>query len=216
MEIANLTGAAINLSVYSIKKQTNGAGAWSTGLSLTGTLNSGSKYVIVNSLIALACYNKATANISTAAGELTFNGNDAVGLFKNGVLIDIIGTFNGGTADFAADTTLRRKATVTAPSTTFNKTTQWDVFTVDTCNNLGSRMANLAIQENSSTSNNFRIYPNPSNGDFNIIFEETNGAHSVEIFSLLGQKVFEKKNSQTASISVTNLQKGTYLIKVTK
>ncbi|WP_281299002.1 endonuclease [Flavobacterium limnophilum] len=216
LEIANLTGAAINLSVYSIKKQTNGAGAWSTGLSLTGTLNSGSKYVIVNSLIALACYNKATANISTAAGELTFNGNDAVGLFKNGVLIDIIGTFNGGTADFAADTTLRRKATVTAPSTTFNKTTQWDVFTVDTCNNLGSRMANLAIQEYSSNSNNFRIYPNPSNGDFNIIFDDANGAHSVEIFSLLGQKVFEKKNSQTASISVTNLQKGTYLIKVTK
>ena len=62
----------------------------------------------------------------------------------------------------------------------------------------------------------FKIYPNPSNGDFNIVFEDANGTHSVEIFSLLGQKVFEKKNSQTASISVTNLQKGTYLIKVTK
>ncbi|HQK39886.1 MAG TPA: endonuclease [Flavobacterium alvei] len=62
----------------------------------------------------------------------------------------------------------------------------------------------------------FKIYPNPSNGDFNIVFEDANGTHSVEIFSLLGQKVVEKKNSQTASISVTNLQKGTYLIKVTK
>ena len=69
---------------------------------------------------------------------------------------------------------------------------------------------------NSLNQKAFKIYPNPSKGDFNIIFEDANGAHSVEIFSLLGQKVFEKKNSQTASISVTNLQKGTYLIKITK
>lgn len=62
----------------------------------------------------------------------------------------------------------------------------------------------------------FKIYPNPSNGDFNIIFNDANGFHSVEIFSLLGQKVFEKNNTQGSSISVNNLQKGTYLIKVTK
>jgi hypothetical protein len=52
---------------------------------------------------------------------------------QNGILIDIIGTFNG-TATL--DETIRRKATVTAPSTTFNKATQWDVFALDTCNNL--------------------------------------------------------------------------------
>jgi endonuclease I/chitodextrinase len=216
LEIANLTGAAINLSIYKIKKQTNGSGAWSTGLSLTGTLNSGSKYVIVNSLIALACYNKATANISTAAGEMTFNGNDAVGLFKNNVLIDIIGTFNGGTANFAADTTLRRKATVTAPSTTFNKTAQWDVLTIDTCNNLGSRMAKPEIKETSSISKDFKIYPNPSNGEFNISFDNPKGDYSIEIYSLIGQKVFEKENTQSTTIVVSNLQKGTYWVRITK
>ena len=62
----------------------------------------------------------------------------------------------------------------------------------------------------------FKIYPNPSNGDFNIIFDDANETHSIEIFSLLGQKVFEKNNTQGSSISVNNLQKGTYLIKVTK
>ena len=62
----------------------------------------------------------------------------------------------------------------------------------------------------------FKIYPNPSNGDFNIVFDDTNGTHSIEIFSLLGQKVFEKNNIESSSISVMNLQKGTYLIKVTK
>ena len=216
LEIANSTGGAINLSIYSIKKQSNGAGAWSTGLTLSGTLNSGSKFVIVNSLIALACYNKTAANISTAAAEMTFNGNDAVGLFKNGVLIDIIGTFNGGTANFAADTTLRRKATVTAPTTTFNKTTQWDVFTSDTCNNLGSRMANKETKEILSTTNDFKIYPNPSNGEFNISFDNPKGDYSIEIYSLIGQKVFEKQNTRSAIISAPNLQKGIYLVKITK
>ena len=62
----------------------------------------------------------------------------------------------------------------------------------------------------------FKIYPNPSKGNFNVIFNNPNGNHSVQIFSLLGQKVFEKNNTQSSSISVTNLQKGTYLIKVTK
>jgi chitodextrinase len=66
------------------------------------------------------------------------------------------------------------------------------------------------------TEKEFKIYPNPSNGNFNVIFDDSNGVHSVEIFSLLGQKVFEKENTRSSSVSVTNLQKGTYLIKITK
>lgn len=215
LEIANLTGAAVSLSVYSIKKQTNGAGAWSTGLSLSGTLSSGNKFTIVNSLIASTCYATASANISTAAGEMTFNGNDAVGLFKNGVLIDIIGTFNGGTANFSADETLRRKSSVTAPTITFNKATQWDVFTLDTCNNLGSRLIENTT-ENNVPFNELKIYPNPSNGNFTIDFGKNDIGSSIEIYSIFGQKVFEKKNNDNQSLSVSNLQKGIYLLRATK
>lgn len=65
------------------------------------------------------------------------------------------------------------------------------------------------------TKKDFKIFPNPSNGNFNIIFDDANGTHSVEIISLLGQKVYEKE-TQSASLSISNLPKGTYLIKVTK
>ncbi|RTY97351.1 T9SS type A sorting domain-containing protein [Flavobacterium sp. RSP49] len=214
LEISNATGAAINLSIYIIKKQTNGSGSWSTGLSLAGTLNTGSKFTIVNSLMASSCYPTSSANLSTSATEMTFNGNDAVGLFKNGVLIDIIGTFNGGTANFAADQTLRRKATVTAPTTTFNKTTQWGSFTSDTCNNLGSR----TIEKTPKTSvaldiNDIALYPNPSNGTFSI--NNSNKRYAIEIYSIIGQKIYSDENSTKSEITLPNSVKGTYLVRVT-
>jgi hypothetical protein len=77
-------------------------------------------------------------------------------------------------------------------------------------------MANLEINEISSTTNDFRIYPNPSNGEFNISFDNPKGDYSIEIYSIIGQKVFEKENTQSTTISVPNLQKGMYLVKITK
>ncbi|KAF2327492.1 endonuclease [Flavobacterium nitrogenifigens] len=216
LEIANNTGASVNLSAYTIKKQTNGAGSWSTGLALSGTLTTGSKFVIVNSSMSSSCFSTSAANISTTATELTFNGNDAVGLFKNGVLIDIIGTFNGGTANFAIDVTLRRKSTVTSPSTTFNLSAQWDSYSQDTCNNLASKMVQTPEIEEEVIADEIAIYPNPSNGNFNIQPGIVNSPYSIEIFSFSGQKVFEQQNTTSPEVSVHNLPTGIYIIKIIK
>ena len=216
LEIANNTGSSVSMSIYTIKKQTNGAGSWSTGLTLSGTLSSGSKYVIVNSSISSTCFLTSAANISTTATELTFNGNDAVGLFKNGVLIDIIGTFSGGTANFAADVTLRRKSTVTSPTTTFNLSSQWDSYTTDTCSNLASKMARPVEEEIVSESDEIIIYPNPSDGNFNVGSGTFETPYSIEIISFSGQKVFEKQNAIDPAIAVSNLAKGIYVVKIVK
>ncbi len=136
LEIANFTGSAVDLSAFSIKKQSNGAGAWSGGITLSGQLANGDVYVAANSNASSTIL--AVADFTSAGSELSFNGNDAVGLFKNGVLIDIIGPFNGGTSNFAKDQTLRRKETVTSPSITFDKAGEWDTFPKDTFNGLGS------------------------------------------------------------------------------
>lgn len=216
LEITNKTASAISLSTYSIKKQTNGAGAWSTGLALSGTLASNGKFVIVNSSIASTCYATTTANVSSAATEMAFNGNDAVGLFKNGVLIDVIGTFNGGTVDFAIDQTLRRKATATVPKTTFNKTNDWDILTLDTCSGLGNKIGNTTEIVLNTNANKVSIFPNPSNGNFEIQFNTTNTNAKVEIYTLLGSKIIEKKEINDSSYSVTNLPKGVYLVNITQ
>jgi endonuclease I len=213
LEIANNTGSSVSLSAYTIKKQTNGAGSWSTGLALSGTLTTGSKFVIVNSSISSTCYSTSAANISTSGTELMFNGNDAVGLFKNGVLIDIIGTFSGGTANFAIDVTLRRKSTVTSPSTTFNFSSQWDSYTTDTCNNLASKIA-IPSDEEIVDSDEIIVYPNPSDGNFYIGFDNLDTTYSIEIISFAGQKVFEKQNTTDSTISVSHLAKGIYVVQI--
>ncbi len=216
LEIANNTGSSVNLSAYTIKKQTNGSGSWSTGLALSGTLTTGSKFVVVNSSMSSSCFPSSSANISTTATELTFNGNDAVGLFKNGVLIDIIGTFNGGTANFAVDVTLRRKSTVTSPSTTFNLSGQWDSYSQDTCNNLGSKKVPVTEEEIVEISNEVLIFPNPSDGNFNIGLNNFDSPYNLEIFSFTGQKVFEKQNSTDSVIAAGQLAKGIYVVKIEK
>ena len=214
LEISNATGSAVNLSVYSVKKQTNGSGSWSSGMSLSGTLSNGSKFTLVNSAIASSCYATGSANISTAATEMTFNGNDAIGLFKNGVLIDIIGTFNGGTANFGANVTLRRKSTVTSPNTTFNISTEWDSYSSDTCSNLGSKNLEASAKTQIiAESGDVKIYPNPSDGNFFI--NNSNKEYSVEIYNIIGQKVYERKNTNSTTLSLSQLNKGVYFVKIT-
>ncbi|MES2811807.1 MAG: endonuclease [Bacteroidota bacterium] len=211
LEIANATGASISLSVYSIKKQTNGAGAWSTGLTLTGTLANNAKFVIVNSAIASGCYSTASANLSTAAAEMAYNGNDAVGLFKNGVLVDVIGTFDGGSANFSADETMRRKTTATVPATTFSKTSDWDIYAMDTCSGIGNKSSQEVVNDG-----RLNIYPNPSNGRFTIDFNNSDKNYSIEIYSILGKKVFEKSGITTPNNTISQLQTGVYLVKITR
>ncbi len=213
LEISNTTGSSVNLSAYVVKKQTNGAGSWSSGIALSGTLNNGRKFTLVNSAIASSCYSTSSTSISTTATEMTFNGNDAVGLFKNGILTDIIGTFNGGTANFAANVTLRRRSNVNSTNTTFNIGTEWDSYSSDTCSNLGSKLLESSVKtEMIDESSELKIYPNPSDGNFFI--NNSNKEYSIEIYNSIGQKVYQIKNTNSETLSVSQLDKGIYFMKI--
>ncbi|ELY1979194.1 T9SS type A sorting domain-containing protein [Flavobacterium psychrophilum] len=43
-----------------------------------------------------------------------------------------------------------------------------------------------------------------------------NSPYSVEIFSAIGQKIFEQKETNNSNITISNLQQGIYLVKVSK
>jgi len=85
LEIVNCTGVSVDLSSYTLKKQTNGTDSWSgTPLALSGTLANGDVYVIANASAGSAILDEADLIPSSAV--VSFNGNDPIGLFKDDVL----------------------------------------------------------------------------------------------------------------------------------
>lgn len=136
IEIYNPTSEAIDLSAYAIDLNTNGGETWSKdgGYSnyseLSGTIAAKSTIVYKNSNAVIY------SGEATICKAMNFNGNDPVGLFKNGTLIDIIGTF-GKDEKFGENITLRRKSNVTAPSSTYDKS-QWETIPADDVSGLGS------------------------------------------------------------------------------
>ena len=156
IEIANISGDRIDLSNYNLKRNTNGGSTWSAPLNLSGSLANGNVYILVNS--------SASATLTVMADEtsnssvMTFNGNDPIGLFFNDTLIDIVGTFGGGSNNFAANQTLVRNMDANASTTYISS--EWTSFTTDTFSFLGfhnSSISSSSTQENSTSSATLNI-----------------------------------------------------------
>lgn len=136
LEIVNLTGNTIDLEAeaYSIKKQQNGSGEWMSELILTGEIANNDVFVISNESADIPEIIENADQLKTGS-PLDFNGNDPIGLFKNGELIDVIGKIDNSD-DFAKDQTLRRKKSITEPSKIYNNQ-DWEALDLDTIDDLG-------------------------------------------------------------------------------
>ena len=99
LEIANTSGSEIDLGTYSLKKISNDNENWGDEKKLEGKLLNGEVFVLVHSEADPVLLEHA--DLQMGGGILDFNGNDAIGLFKEGELIDIIG--NKGGENFAFD-----------------------------------------------------------------------------------------------------------------
>jgi uncharacterized repeat protein (TIGR02543 family) len=140
IEIYNGTGVSVDLTDYSITTYMNGAsdeGGTTYDLDLSGTIAAGDVYVVSHSSAGTAIGDKSDV-ISTVAN---YNGNDAVTLKNEGVVIDIIGEVGvdpGSEWDsMTADKTITRKSYVSSPSDVWNPN-EWNVYNQDTFDHLGS------------------------------------------------------------------------------
>lgn len=148
IEIYNGTGAAVDLSAYSLDLYSNGAATPGTTQPLTGTLADGDVLVIAHGsanagILALADLTSTVTN---------FNGDDALVLTHSGVGIDSFGqvgvdpgtVWPGG----GLNETLTRRDTVCAgdPDATnpFDAASEWASSAIDTVSGLGSHTANCA------------------------------------------------------------------------
>lgn len=130
IEIYNGTGADVDLAAYSLMKQTNGRGDYKNEQVLTGTLADGETFVLVNSQASdeLKALGDMTSNVTS------FNGNDAVALFKNGEKIDEVGVFGDSTM-WGENVTLRR-IYGEGPTSTYDET-EWEEGDFDDYSDLG-------------------------------------------------------------------------------
>ncbi|MBN2829671.1 MAG: chitobiase/beta-hexosaminidase C-terminal domain-containing protein [Candidatus Cloacimonetes bacterium] len=156
IEIYNAGTEAVDLGLAEFWRISND-GDWTEGatnaVTLSGTLNPGEVYVICNSS-AIAEIQALSDLIGTTI--CYFNGNDAMGLVYNGVLIDAIGVETtpatlpslgwdvAGVITATANHTLVRKATVTAGTMNWAASagtdaddSEWIVYDIDDYSNLG-------------------------------------------------------------------------------
>ncbi|HQM83477.1 MAG TPA: lamin tail domain-containing protein, partial [bacterium] len=150
IEIYNGSTNDVDSSAYTLSQVTNG-GTWGeVSTPLSGTLLTGDVYIICHSDIV-----DASACDITSSAAANFNGDDALAIFFNGIIIDQIGVEGAdpgagwavaGTADATANHTLVRKATVfngttdwTASAGTTIEDSEWIVYDVDTLSYLGTR-----------------------------------------------------------------------------
>jgi hypothetical protein len=136
IELYNGTGADVSLSGYFLRRQIDGGGT-TIAMFLSGVIPNNSTRVYAYSP-GIAEDLQAVATNATTAGAMNFDGNDAIELLKNdgGInVIDVVGIVQA--APWGADMTLRRKSSVTGPTTTYS-ISDWDVYPMNDITGLGS------------------------------------------------------------------------------
>ena len=212
LEIVNLSSAVIDLAAYSIKKQSNGSGDWIHEFPLSGTINVNDVVVLINYQAdnSILVSEADIVGPSTNFGSpINFNGNDPIGLFKEGVLIDIVGQLNN-TSKHIENATYRRKATVSKPNTTFDAS-EWDILPANTFDGIGSHSSTLSSKKDSFQA--FKMFPNPVYGDqVNFII---NDAATITIYNVLGKLVSTSKITKNSNVvNISTLTSGIYLVKI--
>jgi subtilisin-like proprotein convertase family protein len=155
IEIYNPTAEPIDLAAgqYVVQIYFNG-NTTATAIPLTGTVLSQDVFVLANSSAGAGILGAA----DMVSASVTFNGDDAVVLRvggTNGAVLDCIGQVGfrpatewGSGVTSTADNTIRRKPTVkqgnTNTTAAFDPATEWDGFSVDTFNGLGTHTSDCS------------------------------------------------------------------------
>jgi hypothetical protein len=217
-------------------------------MTLSGSLSPYSTWIITNSdtnstnefgYIEIELYNMADQLAPEYPSPLYMNGNDAIGLTKNGILIDLIGKIGEDPGDAWTDDltagftdanngawwtknhTLVRKGSVkkgvSSNPVLFDPTAEWDSLPNNTWTELGSHDCDCegtpsSVQVNELIS--FIIYPNPAKIGQSLTLKATKGIKELFLINVLGQqmKVEFINSGENTIINTSNLSNGLYNI----
>ena len=217
LEIYNPTDLQIDLSNYSIQRFNNGATTANSTFNLTGTIDAGDVYVLVNT--------NAVTGFTLAADTLTnfigHNGNDVYVLFNYVDTLDIFGVI-GSNANIpvdsvtAVDHTLIRKIDIQKGQTNWALgNMEWNIYDVDDSTMLGAHTmtACVATGINEVEEQTISIYPNPAINTIN--FDNLDNIDEIEIIDVLGNIVTSiNVSSNRASVDVSCFRTGLYVARL--
>jgi len=76
-----------------------------------------------------------------------------------------------------------------------------------------SRNDAIVLNTNTNLLERFKVYPNPTNGEFFINYANSN-VINVKIYDLLGKQVYHKNITSNERIKVDNVKSGIYILKI--
>ena len=99
---------------------------------------------------------------------------------------------------------------------TFKYTSPTGGVTTNVYNGFKQCTISTSVENNTIENKELVIFPNPSNGNFEILFTGKQGdknLYEVYIYDMLGKLLYQEKTSQ-GSLALSELGKGTYIVKV--
>lgn len=217
-----------DLSLFGISSITNGAGSSAGTIEYTfpaDALSAGQSIFIATEAPQFTSFFGFAPDYTT--GVVGINGDDAIELYENGVIIDTFGDVNtdgtGTTWEYLDGWAYR--VSNTGPDGGFVEA-NW---TFSGINQLEGDITNaactvpypLGTYVNTLSSNNFNaidglvMYPNPVTGNTLYLASSNNSDMSVQIFDILGKEVKNTKvmNNQ---VNISSLNAGVYIVKITE
>lgn len=209
-----------DLSIYGVESANNGAAAAAAEYTFPNEAKTAGTYIYIatESPLFTTYFGFAPTYLNNVANN---NGDDAVLLYKNGVVEDVfgqVGTDGTGTFWDNLDGWAYRNVGV-GPNTTFTQS-EWvfsGIDATDGCTTNGSCASFYPIGRSTlSTKNNqienFNMSPNPTSLGYVTISSRSNAAINVSVFDVLGKQVLKQTVSNNR-LNVSKLNAGIYIVK---
>jgi hypothetical protein len=212
LEVTNYTGVAIDLSDYSLHISSDGNTTWQGSFTFPANtiLADGDVFVI----------GRSGGNYCNSVYDIiddtitNFDGNDAIGLFKNGVLLDVIGNLGDNTTFINMDQVMFKSTADNSGNATYDES-YWNARNMtNTCDSYMGQADFYVLDTEESEVNTFQIYPNPTNGN-SVYIQTKNNTEITEarMYDITGKLVLQQANPSN-KINVEGLQRGMYILQL--
>jgi hypothetical protein len=215
-----------DLSLYGISSVTNGAGSNGSTVEFTfpaDALTAGQSIFVSSEATEFSNFFGFAPDYTT--GVVGINGDDAIELYENGVIIDTFGDVNAdgtGTAwdyldgwAYRVSNTGPDGTTFVIGNWTFSGINQLEGATTNAGCTVPYPLGQYLTTNNFNAIDGLSMYPNPVSGNVLNFSSAANGEMNVQIFDILGKEV---KNTQVMNnqVNISGLNTGVYIVKITE